>query len=78
MNLNVRVHPAIQDILDKYIEFSMLLMTSLYEPLGLVLVEAMSYGHLVVAFGCPCSPADIIHDGEDDYLVRNRNIEELY
>lgn len=73
--LNIRVHPAISDILDKFIESSMLLMTSLYEPFGLVLVEAMSCGLPVIAFDCPYGPADIVHDGEDGYLVENRNAE---
>jgi len=51
------------------------LMTSLYEPFGLVLVEAMSCGLPVVAFDCPYGPADIIHDGKDGFLVEDRNIE---
>ena len=72
--LNIRVHPAVSDILDKFIESSMLLMTSLYEPFGLVLVEAMSCGLPVVAFDCPYGPADIIHDGVDGLLVENGNI----
>ena len=75
MKLNIRVHPAVMDIFDKYIESSMLLMTSLYEPFGLVLVEAMSCGLPVIAFDCPYGPADIIHDGIDGYLVKNRDIE---
>lgn len=74
LKLNVRVHPAVLDIFDKYIESSMLLMTSLYEPFGLVLVEAMSCGLPVVAFDCPYGPADIIHDGEDGFLVEDRNL----
>jgi len=69
LNLNVKVHPAVSDIFDKYIESSMLLMTSLYEPFGLVLVEAMSCGLPVIAFNCPYGPADIINDGTDGYLV---------
>lgn len=73
--LNIRVHPAVSDILDKFIESSMLLMTSLYEPFGLVLVEAMSCGVPVVAFDCPYGPADIIYDGEDGFLVEDRNVE---
>lgn len=73
--LNIRVHPAVSDILDKFIESSMLLMTSLYEPFGLVLVEAMSCGLPVIAFDCPYGPADIIKDGVDGFLVEDRNIE---
>lgn len=74
-NLNIVIHPAVKDIFDKYVESSMLLMTSLYEPFGLVLAEAMSCGLPVVAFDCPYGPADIINDGVDGYLVENRNVE---
>lgn len=74
-NQNVNIHPAIHDIMDKYRESSMLLMSSLYEPFGLVLVEAMSCGLPVVAFNCPYGPADIINDGIDGFLVEDRNIE---
>jgi len=73
--LHIILHPAVPDIFDKYLESSMLLMTSLYEPFGLVLVEAMSCGLPVVAFDCPYGPADIIHDGKDGFLVEDRNIE---
>ena len=72
--LNIHIHPAVPNIFDKYLESSMLLMTSHYEPFGLVLVEAMSCGLPVVAFDCPYGPADIIHNGIDGFLVENRNI----
>lgn len=75
LKMNVEIHPAVQDIMDKYKESSMLLMSSLYEPFGLVLVEAMSCGIPVVAFNCPYGPADIINDGTDGFLVEERNIE---
>ena len=73
--MNVEIHPAVPDIMEKYKESSMLLMSSLYEPFGLVLVEAMSCGIPVVAFNCPYGPADIIKDGTDGFLVEDRNIE---
>lgn len=73
--MNVEIHPAVPDIMERYKESSMLLMSSLYEPFGLVLVEAMSCGLPVVAFNCPYGPADIINDGTDGFLVENRNIE---
>jgi glycosyltransferase involved in cell wall biosynthesis len=53
----------------------MLLLTSLYEPFGLVLPEAMSCGLPVVAFDCPYGPADIITDGVDGFLIKDRDIE---
>ena len=74
-NLNIVIHPAVEDIFDKFLDSSMLLMTSLYEPFGLVLAEAMSCGLPVIAFDCPYGPSDIIHDGIDGYLIEDRDIE---
>ena len=75
MNANVRVHDPTADIMDKYKNSSVLVLTSLYEPFGLVLPEAMSCGLPVVAFDCPYGPVDIITDGVDGFLIRNRNVE---
>ena len=52
-------------------------MTSRYEPFGLVLPEAMSCGLPVVAFDCPYGPADIITDGVDGFLIKERSVEEF-
>ena len=59
-----------------YMKNSILLMTSIYEPFGLVLPEAMSCGLPVVAFDCPYGPADIITDGVDGFIIKDRNVEE--
>lgn len=75
-NLKISIHPAVSDINNMFLNSSMLLMTSLYEPFGLVLAEAMSCGIPVIAFDCPYGPADIVSDGVDGFLVENRNIEE--
>ena len=42
---------------------SILISTSLFEPFGLVIPEAMSCGLPVVAYDCPYGPASIITDG---------------
>lgn len=68
------VHPPTEDIMEEYINSSMLLMTSVFEPFGLVLPEAMSCGIPVVAFDCPYGPADIIKHGVNGFLVTGRNI----
>ena len=70
MDVNIQVHEATSHIMEKYRESSILLMTSNYEPFGLVLPEAMSCGLPVVAFNCPYGPADIITDGTDGFLVK--------
>lgn len=75
MDANIHVFPPTSDIMEKYFENSILLLTSLYEPFGLVLPEAMSCGLPVVAFDCPYGPAEIITDGVDGFLIKDRNVE---
>lgn len=77
MNANIIVHEPTQHIFDRYLESSIFLLTSRFEPFGLVIPEAMSCGLPVVAFDCPYGPADIITDGKDGFLVKNRDITEF-
>ena len=73
----VNAHKPVLNIMDQYCNSSILLLTSLFEPFGLVLPEAMSCGLPVVAFDSPYGPADIITDGVDGFLVKNRDINEF-
>ena len=74
LDSNIVVHGADPDMINRYKEHSILLLTSKYEPFGLVLPEAMSCGLPVVSFDCPYGPLDIIADGIDGFLIRNRDI----
>ena len=76
-DINIIVNEPTTAIFEEYMKCSMLLMTSRYEPFGLVLPEAMSCGLPVVAFDCPYGPADIISDGVDGFLIKDRSIEEF-
>ena len=73
----VRIFKPVANIMEKYCNSSMLLLTSLFEPFGLVLPEAMSCGLPVVSFDCPYGPADIISDGVDGFLIKNRDVNEF-
>jgi glycosyltransferase involved in cell wall biosynthesis len=73
----VTVHLPTKDILDIYRKYAILLLTSRYEPFGMVLPEAMSCGLPVVAFDCPYGPADIITDGMDGFLIKDRNTKDF-
>lgn len=77
MDADIYAHEPTSVIFDKYLDSSILLFTSLYEPFGLVIPEAMSCGLPVVAFDCPYGPSDIITDGVDGFLIKNRSINEF-
>lgn len=75
LDININISKPVHNIFDKYLESSMLLMTSYYEPFGLVVPEAMSCGLPVVAFDCPYGPGDIIKDGINGFLINDDDID---
>jgi len=77
LNESVICHRQVNDILKKYVRCSIFILSSRFEGLPLVLMEAMSVGLPCVSFACPCGPRDIIHDGEDGILCENGNIQAL-
>ena len=66
---NVFLHKPTSHIFDCYSNSSILISTSLFEPFGLVIAEAMSCGLPVVAFDCPYGPAAIINEGVNGFLI---------
>lgn len=76
-NNGIIVHEPTSEIFHRYLENSILLLTSLYEPFGLVLPEAMSCGLPVVAFDCPFGPANIITNAIDGFLIKDRYIQDF-
>lgn len=77
MDANIQVHEATSELFIIYKQSSILLLTSWYEPFGLVLPEAMSCGLPAVAFDCPYGPVDIITDGVDGFLISKRSLEDF-
>ncbi len=69
LNINIEIHKPTAQIMDVYRNSSVFVMTSLYEPFGLVIPEAMSCGLPVVSYDSPYGPAGIISDGEDGFLI---------
>ncbi len=68
---------SVEDIIEKYCESSIFVLSSRHEGFGMVITEAMVCGVPPVSFACPCGPRDIIQDEVDGLLVENGNIEQL-
>ena len=60
-----------------YNSASLVAMSSRYEGLPMILVEAQAYGLPIVSFDCKCGPADVVKDGVTGYLVPEGDIEAL-
>jgi glycosyltransferase involved in cell wall biosynthesis len=71
----VTIHQPTSQIFQAYRECSILISTSLFEPFGLVIPEAMSCGLPVVAFDCPYGPGDLITDERNGYLVKEGDMD---
>ena len=73
----INCNGPITNIVEKYQNSSIFVLSSRFEGLPLVLMEAMSVGLPPVAFACPCGPKDIITNGDNGMLCENGNIQEL-
>ncbi|MBE6153704.1 MAG: glycosyltransferase family 4 protein [Firmicutes bacterium] len=63
--------------IEKYmLKSSVFLMTSVSEGLPMVLLEAMSYGLPCIAYETDSGTTDIIDDGKNGYIIKNRNEDE--
>ena len=65
----VAIHEPVKSIQEELLDSSLYLMTSRNEGLPMVLIEAQACGLPIVSFDCPEGPRDIIHDGEDGFLI---------
>ena len=74
---SIRLEAPKADVADFYLNASLYILSSRYEGLPMVLLEAQAYGLPIVAYACKCGPRDIISDGVDGFLVEEGNIEEL-
>jgi len=68
---------AVSNINEMYEKSSIFVLSSRYEGLPLVIIEAMGAGLPVVSFSCPCGPRDMIKDGVNGFLVESGAVEQL-
>lgn len=62
------------DMISVYKSASILAMSSYYEGLPMVLLEAQAVGLPIVSFACKCGPKDVIEDGLDGFLVKEGDV----
>ena len=65
------------DIKSYYLNSSVVALTSRYEGLPMVLLEAQAFGLPVVAFECKCGPRDLIQSGVNGFLVHIESREKV-
>ena len=66
---NVFLHGTQTNLPDWLSKSSIFVMTSRYEGLPLVLLEAINYGLPVVSYAFSCGPKDVLTDGQNGFLV---------
>lgn len=74
---SVNLQPPTQDIESLYMNASFVAMSSRYEGLPMILIEAQCFGLPIVSFDCQCGPKDIVNDGIDGLLVPEGDVEGL-
>lgn len=73
----VSLVPPTGDMPSVYRNASLVAMSSRYEGLPMILVEAQAYGLPIVSFDCKCGPADVVENGVTGYLVPEGDVQEL-
>ena len=73
---NVITGPS-ADIIEEYRNAAFLVMSSRYEGLPMVLLEAQAAGLPIVSFACKCGPKDVVTEGVDGFLISEGDIEGL-
>lgn len=66
-----------ENVYDVYKTAAFFVMTSHFEGLPMVLIEAQSLGLPIISYDCPNGPAEIVNHNINGYLVENNNQENL-
>lgn len=80
-NLNLKDKVSLNkfsdNIRDVYLNASALLLTSIYEGLPMVLLEAQSYGLPIISYDCDTGPRDVVINGKNGFLIDMDNTSEF-
>lgn len=70
----ITLNASVSDIESVYLNSSFLILSSRYEGLPMVLLEAFAYGLPVVSYTCKCGPRDVISNMVDGLLIEEGDI----
>ena len=73
----VKIYPPTDAIIQEYLDASIYVLSSRFEGLPMVMIEAKSCGLPIVSFDCPEGPSEIVYHDEDGLLVENGDIKGL-
>jgi len=71
LSKRITLQGQVKNISDYYNNSSVLLMTSIYEGLPMVIGEANAFGLPVIAYDCPTGPREMIEHGVNGYLIKD-------
>ncbi|EKP61694.1 glycosyl transferases group 1 family protein [Acinetobacter baumannii 99063] len=74
---NVSLKGSTSNVKEVYERSSFFVMSSKYEGLPMVLIEAQSFGLPIVSYNCPYGPSDVIQENQNGLLVEDQNIDKL-
>jgi glycosyltransferase involved in cell wall biosynthesis len=74
---NISLQPFTKNIDDIYQQSKLFVLSSRYEGLGMVLIEALAHQLPCISFDCPAGPKTIIQNGYNGVLVPTGNVKKL-
>lgn len=77
LNDSLKINKPVNNIYDEYMNSAFFVLSSRFEGLPLVLIEAMSSGLACVAFDCPNGPSEMINHKSNGLLVKAEDISGL-